>query len=59
MLPYPVTARLRTRVRDGQLTIGVVLDQVDDVLRAAFGQVVAEVSTATDLVVLHGTPIGG
>lgn len=59
MDPFRLTARLQTRVRDGRLTIGVVLDQVDDVLRSAFEQVVAEVATATDLAVLHGTPIGG
>lgn len=56
MQPFQVTARLRTRVRDGRLSIGVVLDQPEDVLRAAFNQVVVEVEVATEHTVLHGTP---
>ena len=54
--PYRLTARLRYRLRDGRLTIGVVLDQPEDVLRAAFGDVIAAVETATDLTVMHGSP---
>ncbi|QXC59352.1 YfdQ family protein [Aquihabitans sp. G128] len=56
--PYKVTARLRWRLTNGTLTLGVVLDQLEDVLRNAFGDIVAEVEKATDLAVLYGTPAG-
>lgn len=52
--PYRVTARLRYRMRDGRLTIGVVLDQADDVLKAAFGDIVDTVEVETDHSVWHG-----
>ena len=54
--PYKVTARLRYRLNNGTLTLGVVLDQLDDVLRGAFGDIVEKVEQATNLNVLHGTP---
>lgn len=58
MEPYRVTARFRYRLGNGQLQLGIVLDRPEDVLRAAFGDVVAAVELATGLVVLHGTPRG-
>lgn len=54
--PYKVEARVRYRVANGALTIGVVLDRPDDVLRAAFGDIVTQVEAITDQVVLYGTP---
>lgn len=54
--PYRVEARLRWRAGNGSLTLGVVLDRPDDVVRAAFGDLVELVEAETDLVVLHGTP---
>lgn len=56
MDPYRVTARFRYRLNNGALRLGVVLDRPEDVLRAAFGDVVTAVEAATGLVVLHGEP---
>jgi uncharacterized protein YfdQ (DUF2303 family) len=53
---YKVQARFRFRLNGGKLTLGVVLDRPDDVLRAAFGEVLEQISTATALEVFHGTP---
>lgn len=53
---YKVQARFRFRLNSGKLTLGVVLDRPDDVLRAAFGEVLEQISTATSLEVFHGTP---
>lgn len=54
--PYKVTARLRWRVANGSLTLGVILDQPEDVLRAAFANLVEVLEAETDLHVLHGSP---
>jgi uncharacterized protein YfdQ (DUF2303 family) len=52
-----VTARLRYRIGDGQLRLGVVLDQVAEVVDGAFAGVVDEVKAGTvGLPVLFGTP---
>lgn len=56
MDPYRVTARFRYRLANGTLRLGVVLDRPEDVLRAAFADVIAAVETETGLTVLHGTP---
>jgi uncharacterized protein YfdQ (DUF2303 family) len=55
MDPYRVTARFRYRLGNGQLRLGVVLDRPEDVVRAAFGDVVDAVSEATGFTVLHGS----
>jgi len=54
--PYKVTARLRYRIGDGQLRIGYVLDRPEDVLRAAFLDIVTTVEAAIEHPVLRGVP---
>lgn len=54
--PYKVEARFRYRLANGTLKLGVVLDRPDDVLRAAFADVVKQVEDDTSLTVLYGTP---
>lgn len=53
-----VTARLRYRITDGKLQLGVILDDVDDKVRAAFDAVVATIGTGAGSDVLRGTPAG-
>lgn len=53
---YGLVARLRFRVNNGKLTIGVKLDRPDDVIRQAFSDVVNEVQQRTGDDVLYGTP---
>lgn len=54
--PYRLDARLRFRIREGDLRIGYVLDRPDVVLRAAFDDVLVSLDTATGLVAYHGRP---
>lgn len=56
--PYRVEARFRYRLNNGNLLLGVVLDRVDDVLRAAFADIVGGVEEETGMTVLYGTPRG-
>jgi uncharacterized protein YfdQ (DUF2303 family) len=51
-----VTARLRYRIEDGRLRIGYVLDQIGDVVAAAFEAVVASVDGQVVVPILRGTP---
>lgn len=51
-----VTARLRFRIVDGRLQLAVVLDQLADVVRAAFEGVIADVQAGVKVPVLRGTP---
>lgn len=53
-----VTARLRFRIVDGRLNLGVVLDQLADVVQAAFEGVIGEVQAGVKVPVLRGTPAG-
>lgn len=53
---YPLTARLRYRIREGALSIGYVLERPEDVLQAAFGDVVADVEATTELTAYRGWP---
>lgn len=53
-----VTARLRTRVNDGRLSIGVILDEVDVKVRSAFQAIVDQIDTDVAVPVFHGTPAG-
>lgn len=41
--PFKVTARLRTRIEGGRLLIGYVLDRPDEVVEAAFADVLTDV----------------
>lgn len=54
--PYRLEARLRFRLREGALTIGYILDRPDDVLRAAFGDVLASIENITLHTAYHGRP---
>lgn len=49
--PYRVRARLRYRISEGKLAIGYTLVRPEDVVRAAFTDVLARVETATGLIV--------
>lgn len=51
-----IAARLRYRLREGQLNIGYVLDHPEIILRDAFADVLGTVETATTLTAFHGTP---
>lgn len=51
---YAVIARLRYRLREGTLTIGYELDRPEDVIRAAFSDVLTDVEAGTDLHALRG-----
>lgn len=52
-----VTARLRYRIDgEGRLRIGVILDQLTDVIATAFEGVVAQVAEGVPVPVLRGTP---
>lgn len=53
---YKVTARLRYRISDGDLRLGYVLDRPEDVLRAAFLDVVLSVELGTGRTAMRGTP---
>ena len=51
-----VTARLRYRIEDGRLRLGVVLDRVTEVVDGAFAGVVQEVDNGVSVPILFGTP---
>ena len=54
--PYRLTARLRYRIRDGALTIGYVLHRPEDVLRAAFDEILSVVEGGLGTPALRGAP---
>lgn len=54
--PYRVVARLRWRIADGDLRIGYKLDRPEEVLRAAFGDVVSKIDEAVAVRVNQGRP---
>lgn len=51
-----LTARLRFRIVDGRLNLAVILDQLADVIQAAFEGVIADVQNGVPVPVLRGTP---
>lgn len=53
---YRVTARFRYRLHGSELRVGYVLDRPEDVLRAAFDDLVAEVDKGIDAPLFHGVP---
>lgn len=53
---YKVKARLRYRITDGTLSLGYVLERPEDVLRAAFDDIVTAVDGGIDASIWHGTP---
>lgn len=54
--PYKVIARLRFRMKEGDLSLGYVLDRPNEVLRSAFDDEVVKVETATGLTAYRGRP---
>jgi hypothetical protein len=54
--PYKVVARFRYRMGGGNLQIGFKLNRPEDVLRAAFGDVVERVAAGTGRTVWMGRP---
>lgn len=53
--PYKVTARLRYRINGPTLAIGYLLDRPDEILRAAFLDIVTDVADRTERTILNGT----
>lgn len=53
---FRITARLRFRINDGDLRVGYVLDRPEELLRAAFNEVVETVGSGTGITVWHGKP---
>lgn len=51
-----VTARLRYRINGGNLQLGFVLDQIGDVISAAFTGIAEAIGSGTGRPVLYGTP---
>lgn len=54
--PYRVTARLRYRIQAGDLRIGYVLDRPEDVLAAAFNDVIDVIRDGVKTPVIAGRP---
>jgi uncharacterized protein YfdQ (DUF2303 family) len=46
--PQPVTARLRYRLRDGHLTIGYTIANLEETVRASFDRVLEQIEADTD-----------
>jgi uncharacterized protein YfdQ (DUF2303 family) len=55
---YKVTARFRFRLREGTLQLGYELDRPDDVIAAAFDDVLKGIESETSLAAYRGTPAG-
>jgi uncharacterized protein YfdQ (DUF2303 family) len=52
----PIVARLRFRIDDGRLKLGIILDRLSDVVQAAFEGVIAEIDAGISEPVLRGIP---
>lgn len=52
---YLVVARFRYRISNGRLSLGVVLERPEDIIRAAFADVVEKVEDAISHIILHGS----
>ncbi len=53
---FRVLARLRTRISDGTLAIGYVLDRPEKIWRHAFDDVLTEIAEVTRITIYNGTP---
>jgi uncharacterized protein YfdQ (DUF2303 family) len=53
---YKVQARFRYRITDGNLSLGYVLERPEDILRAAFSDIVADVDGGINATIWHGCP---
>ncbi len=54
--PYKMTARFRHRIEGDRLRLAYKLERPDDVLRAAFADVLAAVTEAVEEPVMNGSP---
>ncbi len=50
----PIRARFRYRLRNGDLTLGYILDDVDQLIEDAFTELVARVTNETEIPVIYG-----
>jgi len=53
---YRVNARFRYRITDGTLLLGYVMERPEDILRAAFDDIVTDVAGGITASIWHGTP---
>lgn len=51
---YQVPARFRYRIRDGELTMGVKLQRIEDLMRTVLEEVIVKIERSTDIPVLEG-----
>lgn len=54
--PYKVEARFRYKLKEGSLTLGIVIDRTELIDEEAFGDVLAQVGTDTGITPWHGSP---
>jgi uncharacterized protein YfdQ (DUF2303 family) len=54
--PYKATARFRYTLREGKLTLRLILDRPHEILKAAFADAVKAIEDGTGLTVYHGAP---
>lgn len=54
--PYKATARFRYTLREGKLTLRLILDRPHEILKAAFADAIKAIEVGTGLTVYHGTP---
>lgn len=54
--PYKATARFRYTLRNGDLTLRLILDRPHEILKAAFNDAIQAIEDGTELTIYHGTP---
>jgi uncharacterized protein YfdQ (DUF2303 family) len=55
---FKVPARFRYSLREGKLSMRLILDRPDQILRSSIDDVCREIAAATNLIVYHGIPAG-
>jgi len=56
--PFKVPARFRYLLRDQKLTLRLLLDRPDQILRSSINDAIIVIEEQTDLIVYHGIPAG-
>jgi len=56
--PFKVPARFRYSLRDQKLTLRLLLDRPDQILRSSMNNAIQAIEGQTELIVYHGTPAG-
>lgn len=51
---YQVPARFRYRIRDGELSMGIKMQRIEDLMRIVLEEVIAKIERSTDVSVLEG-----